>query len=178
MSAMARAGKLTIVGAPFIIVTPWKKKSQTRARWWFHVWRVNQRKSSLQAGGAFTFVTSMAGWWIFFAIMLASLDFPFNIPVGDLSHIIKGASEKQKAKDAVWSDWKTYIEAVGKGEKKKQENKKQGGRVCLNIWLVLCFGDLHGLYHLRRVGCLIITGLEDLAIHHPHFQYRVHTLAP
>ncbi|CAD6576801.1 MAG: hypothetical protein ASARMPRED_007886 [Alectoria sarmentosa] len=53
------------------------------------------------AGGAFTFVTSMAGWWIFFAIMLASLDFPFNIPVGDLSHIIKGASEKQKIKDAV-----------------------------------------------------------------------------
>ncbi|KAF6219670.1 hypothetical protein HO133_004139 [Letharia lupina] len=53
------------------------------------------------AGGAFTFVTSMAGWWIFFAIMLASLDFPFSIPVGDLSHIIKGASEKQKVKDAV-----------------------------------------------------------------------------
>lgn len=53
------------------------------------------------AGGAFTFVTSLSGWWIFFAIMLASLDFPFNIPVGDLSHIIRGASEKQKVKDAV-----------------------------------------------------------------------------
>ena len=55
----------------------------------------------LQAGGAFTFVTSMAGWWIFFAIMLASLDFPFSVPVGDLSHIIRGASEKQKVKNAV-----------------------------------------------------------------------------
>lgn len=33
--------------------------------------------------------------------MLASLDFPFSVPVGDLSHIIKGASEKKKAKDAV-----------------------------------------------------------------------------
>ncbi|KAM0800052.1 GPR1/FUN34/yaaH family-domain-containing protein [Usnea florida] len=53
------------------------------------------------AGGAFTFVTSLAGWWIFFAIMLASLDFPFSLPVGDLSHIVKGASEKQKVKDAV-----------------------------------------------------------------------------
>ena len=33
--------------------------------------------------------------------MLASLDFPFSVPVGDLSQIIKGASEKQKVKDAV-----------------------------------------------------------------------------
>ncbi|KAL8798125.1 MAG: hypothetical protein Q9182_006932 [Xanthomendoza sp. 2 TL-2023] len=49
------------------------------------------------AGGAFTFVTSLAGWWIFLAIMLASLDFPVQIPVGDLSTLIKGASD-QKAK--------------------------------------------------------------------------------
>jgi succinate-acetate transporter protein len=48
------------------------------------------------AAGAFTFVTSMAGWWIFFAIMLAALDFPFQIPVGDLSTMIKGQSEKVK----------------------------------------------------------------------------------
>ena len=53
------------------------------------------------AGGAFGFVTSMCGWWIFFAIMLATLDFPFSVPVGDLSHIIKGASERRKIKDAV-----------------------------------------------------------------------------
>ncbi|KAH7391602.1 hypothetical protein BKA64DRAFT_109651 [Cadophora sp. MPI-SDFR-AT-0126] len=51
------------------------------------------------AAGAFTFVTSMAGWWIFFAIMLAALDFPFQLPVGDLSTMIKGASEKRKAKE-------------------------------------------------------------------------------
>lgn len=51
------------------------------------------------AAGAFTFVTSMAGWWIFFAIMLAALDFPFQIPVGDLSTLIKGFSEKQKSKE-------------------------------------------------------------------------------
>jgi len=52
-----------------------------------------------KAAGAFVFVTSMAGWWIFFAIMLAALDFPFQIPVGDLSTMIKGFSEKQKAKE-------------------------------------------------------------------------------
>lgn len=65
------------------------------------------------AGGAFCFVTCMLGWWIFAAIMLAALDFPFQLPgkhmmflpqgssytntflpVGDLSHIITGASEK------------------------------------------------------------------------------------
>ncbi|KAG9231729.1 GPR1/FUN34/YaaH-class plasma membrane protein-like protein [Amylocarpus encephaloides] len=51
------------------------------------------------AAGAFTFVASMAGWWIFAAIMLAALDFPFQIPVGDLSTMIKGASEKEKAKE-------------------------------------------------------------------------------
>ncbi|KAL8992967.1 MAG: hypothetical protein Q9188_007453 [Gyalolechia gomerana] len=48
------------------------------------------------AGGAFTFVTSLAGWYIFFAIMLASLDFPLQVPVGDLSTMIKGASERVK----------------------------------------------------------------------------------
>lgn len=51
------------------------------------------------AGGATAFVTSMAGWYIFFAIMLAALDFPFQIPVGDLSTMIKGYSEKVKAKE-------------------------------------------------------------------------------
>ncbi|KAG9659651.1 GPR1/FUN34/YaaH-class plasma membrane protein-like protein, partial [Aureobasidium melanogenum] len=51
------------------------------------------------AGGAITFVTDMCGWWIFFAIMLAALDFPFQLPVGDLSTFIKGASDRRKAKE-------------------------------------------------------------------------------
>jgi len=32
------------------------------------------------AAGACTFVTCVCGWWIFFAILLASLDFPFQLP--------------------------------------------------------------------------------------------------
>ena len=52
-----------------------------------------------KAAGGCLFVTCMAGWWIFFAIMLAALDFPFQIPVGDLSTMIKGASERAKAKE-------------------------------------------------------------------------------
>ncbi|KAI9821211.1 MAG: hypothetical protein M1827_003945 [Pycnora praestabilis] len=48
------------------------------------------------AAGACSFVTTMSGWWIFFAQMLAALDFPFQVPVGDMSHLIKGYSEKMK----------------------------------------------------------------------------------
>lgn len=33
-----------------------------------------------EAGGAFQFVSCLLGWYIFFAIMLASVDFPFSIP--------------------------------------------------------------------------------------------------
>jgi succinate-acetate transporter protein len=33
-----------------------------------------------KVAGAFLFVTCASGWWIFLAIMLASLDFPFQIP--------------------------------------------------------------------------------------------------
>lgn len=50
------------------------------------------------AAGACFFVCSMAGWYIFFAIMLAALEFPFQIPVGDLSNLIKSDSQK-KAED-------------------------------------------------------------------------------
>lgn len=32
------------------------------------------------AGGAVTFVVDMLGWYLFTAIMLASLDFPFALP--------------------------------------------------------------------------------------------------
>jgi len=51
------------------------------------------------AAGALTFIVDLLGWWIFFAILLASLDFPFQLPVGDLSRYVKGASEKAKAKE-------------------------------------------------------------------------------
>lgn len=34
----------------------------------------------LLAGGALAFVVCMLGWWIFAAIMLAALDFPFQLP--------------------------------------------------------------------------------------------------
>ena len=56
-------------------------------------------KTEIIAAGALTFVTDMLGWYIFFAILLASLDFPFQLPVVDLSRFVKGASDKRKAKE-------------------------------------------------------------------------------
>ncbi|KAK1708421.1 hypothetical protein CaCOL14_008131 [Colletotrichum acutatum] len=50
----------------------------------------------LQAAGACAFVTCAAGWWLIFAILLASLDFPLELPVGDLSRVIRGKSEKSQ----------------------------------------------------------------------------------
>jgi hypothetical protein len=39
----------------------------------------------------------MFGWYLLFAQLLQALDFPFQLPVGDLSTRIKGASDKRAA---------------------------------------------------------------------------------
>ncbi|KAI4245984.1 MAG: hypothetical protein L6R40_002200 [Gallowayella cf. fulva] len=51
------------------------------------------------ASGAFAFLACLAGWWIFFAQMLASVDFPFQLPVGDISHLIRSGSDRMKDKE-------------------------------------------------------------------------------
>ncbi|KAK2024488.1 GPR1/FUN34/YaaH-class plasma membrane protein [Colletotrichum zoysiae] len=43
----------------------------------------------LKAAGGCAFATCMAGWWLIFAILMESLDFPLDIPVGDLSTVIR-----------------------------------------------------------------------------------------
>ncbi|KAI6756716.1 hypothetical protein HG530_011314 [Fusarium avenaceum] len=50
----------------------------------------------LTAGGAFGFVTCMSGWYILIAVLFAIVDFPIQIPVGDLSTVIKGHSQKAR----------------------------------------------------------------------------------
>jgi len=37
----------------------------------------------------------MGGWYILLVLLLAAVDFPIQIPVGDLSTIIKGKSDKE-----------------------------------------------------------------------------------
>ena len=48
--------------------------------------------------GVFGVITTSLGWYIFAAQMLASVDFPLQLPVGDLSHFIMPYSEKVKLK--------------------------------------------------------------------------------
>jgi len=46
------------------------------------------------AAGASIFTTGLAGWYLFASSMLLAVDFPFNLPVGDLSGLMKGASQR------------------------------------------------------------------------------------
>jgi len=45
--------------------------------------------------GAMLFICAVLGWYLLLVLLLAAVDFPLNLPVGDLSHLIKGASEKK-----------------------------------------------------------------------------------
>jgi succinate-acetate transporter protein len=50
------------------------------AYWHLAQGQVGTATTLLVAAGALTFITDVCGWWIFFAILLASLDFPFQLP--------------------------------------------------------------------------------------------------
>jgi len=45
-------------------------------------------------GAGFLLAVSLIGWYIFAALVLLSVDFPFRLPLGDLSTRIKGHTEK------------------------------------------------------------------------------------
>ena len=58
----------------------------------------NMGKKLAEASGAFCFVTCCCGWYIFFAIMLASVDFPLDLPrkfflFGSHGHLSKIANQ-------------------------------------------------------------------------------------
>jgi hypothetical protein len=38
----------------------------------------------------------MLGWYAFLSSLLQSVDFPIELPMGDLSSFVRGASEKKK----------------------------------------------------------------------------------
>lgn len=46
---------------------------------------------------AFAFSGSAIAWYLWFSMILESVDFPIALPVGDLSKFIKGRSEKNKS---------------------------------------------------------------------------------
>ncbi|OHE97333.1 GPR1/FUN34/YaaH-class plasma membrane protein [Colletotrichum orchidophilum] len=71
----------------------------TAAYWWLakdYTGNAAYAARLLEGAGACAFVTCAAGWWLILAILLASLDFPLELPVGDLSRVIRGKSEKSK----------------------------------------------------------------------------------
>ncbi|KAF3345543.1 Calnexin-like protein [Verticillium dahliae VDG2] len=51
----------------------------------------------IKGAGACYFVTSLAGLWIFAAILMAVLEFPFQLPVGDLSHFFAKKEVRDKS---------------------------------------------------------------------------------
>ncbi len=51
-----------------------------------------------QGGGALTFALSCMGFYLLLAQLLESVDFPIELPVGDLSTVIKGRSQILKDK--------------------------------------------------------------------------------
>ena len=45
------------------------------------------------------FAVCLLGWYLFLVQLLVAVDFPIALPVGDLSQLIKGGSEKKRAKE-------------------------------------------------------------------------------
>ena len=54
-------------------------------------------KTTRVVGGAFSFIASMVAWYLWFSLILESVDFPVTLPVGDLSKYVKGKSDKAKS---------------------------------------------------------------------------------
>lgn len=52
-----------------------------------------------QAAGGVLFTLSLVGWYLLASLMLQALDFPFDLPVGDLTIIPSGSSQRKAAED-------------------------------------------------------------------------------
>lgn len=48
------------------------------------------------AGAGLLLGVSLLGWYIFFALVLLSVDFPLCLPLGDLSTVIRGRGDQPK----------------------------------------------------------------------------------
>lgn len=94
---------------------------------YFHLARGNAdlAKSLREAAGAFCFVACLCGWYIFFAIMLASVDFPFDLPrklpTGRTALLLVAnpiqsstcrASSRVQARNARSNTWNKYVATI------------------------------------------------------------------
>ncbi|KIW92423.1 uncharacterized protein Z519_07407 [Cladophialophora bantiana CBS 173.52] len=64
------------------------------AEFFFQIGEGTVNTTIQHSAGGITFVVCLLGWYLFFVQLLAAVDFPLNLPVGDLSRYIKGASER------------------------------------------------------------------------------------
>ena len=104
---------LVLVGVLFPL--PFAFCFLTAAFWYTAEGNLAKASTMQTAGGAFAFVTTVCGWYLFASLMFEAIDFPFKLPgkesrylkdsqaltgrsVGDLSQKIKGGSEKSNAK--------------------------------------------------------------------------------
>ncbi|RCI16319.1 hypothetical protein L249_3200 [Ophiocordyceps polyrhachis-furcata BCC 54312] len=51
------------------------------------------------SAGAFSFIASIAGWYLLTAELLAAVDFPYQLNVGHLGNVLKGKSHNQPGKE-------------------------------------------------------------------------------
>lgn len=57
-------------------------------------------KTLQHAGAGLLFVVSLLGWYIFLALVLLSVDFPYvRLPLGDLSTVVRGAGDGEGGVD-------------------------------------------------------------------------------
>lgn len=58
----------------------------------------------IKAAGGAGFATCMFGWWLLIVEVLTTVDFPYNLPVFDLSGVVPGASDLSKRKRGAAAD--------------------------------------------------------------------------
>lgn len=65
------------------------------------------RAAKLQeAGGAFVFIFCIFGWHLELGLMLQSMDFPYELPMFDLSAMIPGTTDENAAKQVSKREFK------------------------------------------------------------------------
>ncbi|KAH7133749.1 GPR1/FUN34/yaaH family-domain-containing protein [Dactylonectria macrodidyma] len=70
--------------------------------WFFAISKGSPSASTYKHVGAGIFLAvSLLGWYVFLSLILLSVDFPLVLPLGDLSTVVPGRSERIKKADAL-----------------------------------------------------------------------------
>jgi succinate-acetate transporter protein len=70
------------------------------ASFWHHAnGKADQAVTLQHAGAGLAYAVCCLGWYLFTVQLLAAVDFPIDLPVVDLSTIVKGGSQRKKQKN-------------------------------------------------------------------------------